>query len=454
MARLGEAGLLATIADGGGPATRARMRAGARVAIAAADDELARGWARALEQAGARPCVGSLRALRAAPAWAETELLVIVRGDEAPALRDDDPPFVLIGAPRSPLELSHLLRQGLLDVLAPPVGPDALLDACAHAIARAPSRPARPRATVDALPVDGAIGAAIARTRLPVLFVGETGTGKSRLARMLHETLAPSAPFVEVNAAALGGALLPSELFGHERGAFTGAHASKPGLVAVAHGGTLFLDEIGELSLEAQAQLLSYLDTGSYRPVGAVREGFSDARVFCATNRDLRDAIARGRFREDLYYRLASIVVPLRPLRAQRDRIATLARDLARQAAAHAQSEPPQLAPDAIEVLTAHDWPGNVRQLRHVIERAAVLASGRAIHASDIRALCVDADSAGERGLAGQVPSLAEMERELVARAMHEARGNRTKAAQLLGITPRGLYNKLRRGGTAFRPPE
>jgi transcriptional regulator with PAS, ATPase and Fis domain len=294
----------------------------------------------------------------------------------------------------------------------------------------------------------GATGVAIARTRLPVLFMGETGTGKSRLARLVHQALTPAAPFVEVNAASLSGALLCSELFGHERGAFTGAHAGKPGLVAAAHGGVLFLDEIGELSPDAQAQLLTFLDVGQYRPVGGVREQFSDARIFAATNRDLAAAVERGRFREDLYYRLASIVVTLPSLRDRPERIDELCARLVEDCARRTGAPPPVLGDDVRRLLRSFDWHGNVRQLRFVIERLVAAHAGRAPSEAEVREI-VQSSTLRSVGSPPEIKSLAEMERELVKQALVRTGGNRTRAAELLGITPRGLYNKLRRAGAA-----
>jgi len=454
MATASEAGMLGAFSEGRRHVgAEGALPSGARIAICAgAVDRHA--WARILRDAGAQargdgPCPAR------ATDWADVDL-VVVAADGGPLdalLAEGAPPFIVVGEV-APAELSRLLRAGMMDVLARPVGPAGLVDACAAALARAPARPIRDATRARDLPVEGAIGAAVARTRLPVLIVGETGTGKSRLARMMHETLTPGAPFVEVNAAALAGSLLTSELFGHERGAFTGAHVAKPGLVAMADGGTLFLDEIGELAPEAQAQLLSYLDTGEYRPVGGVRQARSDARIFCATNRDLRAAMASGSFREDLYYRLASILIPLSPLREHRDRIVPLARELVRQAAARAQVPAPELDPEVGALLARFDWPGNVRQLRFLIERAVALSAGARIGAAELVHLLDDerrrAPTEPEPGLR----SLAEMERDMVARAMRAAGGNRTKAAEMLGITPRGLYNKLRRSGTSFQRAE
>ena len=448
-----EAGVLGAIARGHRAA--AELRPGTCIAVVGAGDERT-AWAVALERAGAVVTVADdVAALRAGAAWIDADLAIVGTSPAAPEELEepDAPPFIAVRDALIASELATLLRGGARDVLVRPVAEADHVGACARALARARPRPARIPARAAAaheLPVTGAIGAAIARTRLPVLIVGETGSGKSRLARMLHGTLTPAAPFVEINAGTLPGALLVSELFGHERGAFTGAVGAKQGLVAAADGGTIFLDEIGELPPDAQAQLLSFLDTGTYRRLGGVAPMRSDARLFTATNRDLRAAVAQGKFREDLYYRLASIVVPLPPLREQRARIPGLVGALLEQAAKRTGVPPPDLGADAMRVLAAHPWPGNVRQLRFVVERLAAVWAGQRIGAAEVSDVLEPAAPAPERGGC----SLADMERELVERAMREARGNRTRAAEMLGITPRGLYNKLRRIGTSFRPPE
>jgi len=291
---------------------------------------------------------------------------------------------------------------------------------------------------------------ALTRTRLPVVFLGETGTGKSTMARLLHQRLNPDAPFVDVNAASLSAPLFCSEMFGHARGSFTGAHAAKPGLVELARGGTLFLDEVGDLSLEAQAHLLSFLDTGTFRAVGGVREHRSDARIFAATNRDMERAVRDGRFREDLYYRLVSVVVAIPPLRESPTEIIPIAQDLLRRVSAAYGVAPPRLLDDAASALTEQDWPGNVRQLRFLMERIVVTWPGQPVGLAALRTVLpsLDRRRRAEAAHAG-VQSLAEVERLAILKALDSTSWNRTKAARILGITPRGLYNKLRRYGVS-----
>jgi DNA-binding NtrC family response regulator len=435
---------------------RSTCTAGGSYLVVASDERVRSEWAAALAAAGGRvTCAASLRA--ASDERHASDVIVAHVGRGAAALAGDAPWSRVIAVISSVEQtaLSALVKRGVLDILVEPVTAAQIVTSASLSSAQLrPDR--RPRTAPEAGGCEamqlGAAGAAIARTRLPVLILGETGTGKTRLARMLHQTLTPSAPFVEVNAASLGGSLLGSELFGHERGAFTGAHVAKPGLVAAANGGTLFLDEIGELPLDSQAHLLSFLDTGLYRPIGSVRECSSEVRIVCATNRDLHDAVTAGRFREDLYYRLASIVLPLPALRARPQEIPALVGGFLQAASGRTGAPAPELTEEAMALLRGYPWPGNVRQLRFVIERA-VAAGTRRIEAADLEPL-LRAPVTRLSASPVEVRPLAEVEWEMVCRAMQRAGGNRTKAAALLGITPRGLYNKLRRAGTPFRDPE
>jgi DNA-binding NtrC family response regulator len=452
------AGLLGMLTEGRCQLdARRALPLGICVGLTGGDADERQAWSRALVDAGARVVeAGADPDGPVGPA----DLAIVVGGGPV-----DGTPSVVVCDQLDPTRVSTMLRAGALDILVRPVTAAQVVEACRLAAARLPARPARRRRRPTGIDVEGAIGAALARTRLPVLITGETGTGKSRMAKKLHDTLTPGAPFVEVNAAGLAPSLLTSELFGHERGAFTGAHTAKPGLAGLAHGGTLFLDEIGELAPDAQAQLLSFLDRGTFRPVGGVREIRSDARIVCATNRDLLAQVTEGRFREDLYYRLASIVVPLPPLRDAADRIPDLVLDLARAAAEKAGLRAPAFADAALIELAACAWPGNVRQLRFVVERLVALYDGELITADAVAPL-LGACGRGRAPAAASVPvvdldtstrrvrSLAEVERDMVQRAMAQTGGNRTRAAELLGITPRGLYNKLRRCGTNFRVTE
>ncbi len=273
-----------------------------------------------------------------------------------------------------------------------------------------------------------------------VLLLGESGTGKELAARGLHD-LSPRAerPFVAVNCAAITESLFESELFGHERGAFTGAIGRRNGAFHAADGGTLFLDEVGEIPFSAQAKLLRTLETGEVRRVGSTTPTFPDVRLVAATNRYLPVEVAEGRFREDLYFRLAVLTVELPPLRSRPEDVRVLARTICRS------FDPPgHLTASALARLAAHAWPGNVRELRNVITRAYVLGGSRI----DAQALTFD------RGLAPPVrpreEQLAleeEAERALLEEALHRTQGNRAEAARVLGIPRTSLIYKMRRHG-------
>jgi DNA-binding NtrC family response regulator len=277
---------------------------------------------------------------------------------------------------------------------------------------------------------------------LPVLVHGETGTGKELIARALHERSPRSTfPFVPINCAALPENLIESELFGHERGAFTGAIDRKTGLFEVAHRGTVFLDEIGELSLPLQSRLLRVLESQEFFRVGGTRPVKVDVRVVSATNRDLPDEVEAGRFRGDLYYRLNGVTLRIPPLRERRGDIPLLARHFLDRAAGSRS-----LDPDAIEVLKGYDWPGNVRELEMVIGRAALLSSGPSIGARDLPLEI--RPRVAPRVLRTDL-TLADLEKEYVLAVFERNRGHRGRTAETLGIDPKTLYNKLRGWGIA-----
>jgi DNA-binding NtrC family response regulator len=275
---------------------------------------------------------------------------------------------------------------------------------------------------------------------LPALILGETGTGKELVARALHDQSPRSAfPYVPINCAALPENLIESELFGHERGAFTGAIDRKTGLFEVATRGTVFLDEIGELTLALQARLLRVLETQEFYRVGGTRAVRVDVRVVSATNRDLRAEIETGRFRDDLYYRLNGVTLRIAPLRERRGDIPLLARHfLDRGKSGHLLEE------SAVEALSSYDWPGNVRELEMVIGRAALLCAGPGISAEDLPFEI--RPRTAPRVLRPDL-TLAEMEREFVLAALDKHKGHRGRTAEALGIDPKTLYNKLRSWG-------
>jgi DNA-binding NtrC family response regulator len=278
-----------------------------------------------------------------------------------------------------------------------------------------------------------------------VLITGETGSGKEMVAKLLHARSSRSErPFVVVECAALQEELLQSELFGHERGAFTGANRTKPGLFEVADGGTIFLDEIGEVSQATQVKLLRALDTSTFRHVGGTAEIHVDVRVLAATNRELERSVGQGLFREDLFYRLSTIILRLPPLRERGDDVALLTRHFVdkfnRRFGLHTR-----VGDDAMALLRLHDWPGNVRELLHAIERAMVVCEGEEILPDHLPvALRAGPVSSLVPETGGVLPSLAEVERVHMERVLRSVAGHRGKAARILGVSERNLYRKLR----------
>jgi len=287
----------------------------------------------------------------------------------------------------------------------------------------------------------------IAPSDSTVLIMGETGSGKERVAKLIHaRSSRATRPFVVVECAALQENLLQSELFGHERGAFTGAERAKPGLFEVAHGGTIFLDEIGEISPATQTILLRVLDTATFRHVGGTKEIHVDARVLAATNRDLLAMMRQGLFREDLYYRLSTVLVEVPCLRAREGDIELLSQHFVSMLNERFSSNK-HVSAEAFEVLRHHRWPGNVRELLHVLESALLLCDGRSVLPEHLPpALCntkpYPATSLSKQG--ASIPTLQEAEREHIRSALEAAKGHRGSAAKILGISERNLYRKLR----------
>ena len=281
-----------------------------------------------------------------------------------------------------------------------------------------------------------------APTDSTVLVHGETGTGKELVAKLLHAgSQRRLRPFVVVDCGALQEELLQSELFGHERGAFTGADRAKPGLFEVANGGTIFLDEIGELSQATQVKLLRVLDGGSFRHVGGTAEIRVDARVIAATHRDLGALVRQRLFREDLFYRLSTITIELPPLRERPGDVDLLvAHALGRLQQRYELSR--RVGPEALQLLRAYAWPGNVRELLHVVESAGVLCDGE-ILPEHLPAAVRSPGRAGGGVPAGELPSLQELERVHVERVLAATGGHRGRAAAILGISERNLYRKI-----------
>ena len=306
----------------------------------------------------------------------------------------------------------------------------------------------------------------VAAARTPVLIEGESGVGKELIAQHLHR-ISPRAnkAFVDLNCAAVPSSLLESELFGHERGAFTGAGNEKPGLVEVADGGTLFLDEVGEMASEIQSKFLRVLDSGTFYRVGATRKRRADFRLVAATNRDLKTEVEEGRFRKDLYYRIHGVRVVIPPLRERPEDIPLLVEHFSRSVPAQRK-----FSAAALEAMAVYEWPGNVRELHFAVERASLLAEKDIIDVGDLppeilerRGLSTGARSAPKPAAAAvatsvepsgdrndpddEVNDLEEADEGRVRRALEEARWRREKAAEILGVSPRTLYRWIKKLG-------
>jgi DNA-binding NtrC family response regulator len=426
------------------------------------------GLASAIETIGYRPLAAA--GLGEARRWLEREspdcILLDIRlrdGDgldflaELRASPQRDIPVIVATAYGDSERTIRAMRDGAFDYLTKPFDLPALLVTVQRAVKqRALALAITPddvRAPADR-PLVGTSAAMLAIWKLigrasasmaPVLITGETGTGKELVARAIHEYGARKAqPFVAVNLAALPPTLLESELFGHERGAFTGANARRTGRFEAAAGGTIFLDEIGDLDAVLQTKLLRVLQDGAFERVGASAPIATTARVVSATNKPVRPGETAAVLREDLYYRLAVIEIHVPPLRARKSDIPLLVAHALRASPARAVSE------EAMERLLAYDWPGNVRELVHVIERAAVLAGGEVIDAANlpdaVRARPARGDEAEPILLRDAV---AQLERRLVLQALERAKGNRSEAARQLGIARAQLYAKMEEHGIA-----
>jgi len=358
------------------------------------------------------------------------------------------------------------MRAGVADFLIEPCDPEHLRSAVTRAAACAASAPA-PAGEMSAI-----VGSSRSMQALverigkaapgssTVLVRGESGTGKELVARAVHDA-SPRAgrPFVKVHSAALPDALLESELFGYEKGAFTGAHARKLGRVDLAQGGTLFLDEMGDITPALQVKLLRLLQDKEFERLGGGAPIAADVRFVAATHRDLDDMVKKGSFREDLFYRLNVVTLWLPPLRARRDDIPLLAEHFVRELGRANGKPGASLDPAAVEYLRAQRWPGNVRQLRNVLERVVVLIDHDVITERDVREELSESTqfateatgtsllSVARSTAPGEVKPLAQevenAERQALKRALEHSRGNRALAARLLGVSRATLYNKL-----------
>lgn len=383
------------------------------------------------------------------------------------------PPVIVLTAFSSAGNTIEAMRLGAFDHLAKPISREAVREVLERALQRRTAH-GPSAASADAPDEDGGeligpshamrevhkrIGLAAANA-MPVLVLGETGTGKEMVARALHRHSARAErPFVAVNCSAIPKELLESELFGHVRGAFTGATGERPGCFRAADGGVLLLDEIGDMALDVQAKILRALQEGEVTPLGSHRTVKVDVRVVAATHRDLDAAVREGRFREDLLYRLDVLSIRLPPLRERLADIIPLAEHFLRRAAgADAAAPPKALSAEAAQGLLSHAWPGNVRELRNVMERCQALVRHRVIGGADLATALgttlgaeprADADHALPAAwFEGELPAAVEkLERLLIAHALAQTQGNRAETARRLGIHRQLLYRKLAQYG-------
>jgi len=353
------------------------------------------------------------------------------------------------------------LKEGAYDYITKPFDPDDLAHIIRNAIERRRLvwENAQLRENIGATDFPEIIGrsacllealeqvAQVAQTDATVLIQGESGTGKELIAQAIHrQSRRRYLPLVAINCGALTETLLESELFGHERGAFTGAQYRKKGKLELADGGTLFLDEVGDISPKTQADLLRVLETKEFTRVGGTTPITSDFRVISATNRDPQELIRQGAFRLDLYYRINAFTIRIPPLRERLDDVPLLAEHFRQKLSDELHKPTDAIAPEAMEMLRSYPWPGNVRELRHVVEHAIVVCRGRTIGAADI--------SLAEGLYAPSPPpggktALEEVERQHIADVLEKTDWNVTKAAKVLDIDRGTLYNKIRRYGLA-----
>jgi DNA-binding NtrC family response regulator len=289
----------------------------------------------------------------------------------------------------------------------------------------------------------------VASSQIPVLILGETGTGKELIAKAIHQ-LSPrrSHPLVTVHCAALPPTLLESELFGHEKGSFTGAHERRLGRFELAQGGTLFLDEIGEIDASTQVKLLRFLSERTFERVGSSKSIAVDVRVLAATNRDLTEEVKTGAFREDLFFRLRGVKIQLPPLRERRSDIPLLVQAFVQESARANGKKIKGVSADTMEALTTYSWPGNVRELYATIEGAVVLSRGDTITLTDLasQGWQNDPSATGLPSPGSLIPAetVRDAEQQLIIRALKEANGNRTTAARRIGMSRRTLHRKLK----------
>lgn len=290
----------------------------------------------------------------------------------------------------------------------------------------------------------------IAATPATVLILGESGTGKELIAHSIHQqSVRSSQPMVSINCSALSDTLVESELFGHKKGSFTGADSDRPGKLKTAHNGTLFLDEIGELPLSIQAKFLRFLESGECQTVGEETSKKLDVRIIAATNRDLRQCVSNGTFREDLYYRLNVIPLTLPPLRDRGNDISLLLKHYAQHFAITYQLDKISFSSSAIKILSQYQWPGNIREIKNFTERMAILNHGKTIQIENIPGEYLPVDSNITDAIPFKLPiaglNLEDMEISFINQALNKTAGNRSRAARLLGLTRDTLLYRIKK---------
>jgi DNA-binding NtrC family response regulator len=411
-------------------------------------------------------CKGALDSLAAAPPDAAVVDYMLPDGTALDLLpRFKDVPVIVLTA-HGTIDLAvRAIKEGSEHFLTKPVELPALLVVIERVLEgqRTRRREAAMRASRGRKRLDPFIGTSAAVRKLeeeartvlasdrPVLVTGPTGSGKGILAAWLHENGSRAEEaFVDLNCAGLSPQFLETELFGHERGAFTGAVAAKQGLFEVAHRGTLFLDEVGDVDPAVQPKLLKVLEQGRFRRLGEVRDRSADVRLITATHQDLGLLVREKKFRSDLYFRISTLPMAVPALSQRTEDVSPLAHDLLQRIGADLGRPAPQITRSAAQALEAHAWPGNIRELRNVLERAALLSNGESIDRKHLRFVDLDAEAAPAMPPGGAIVPLAENERRYLGEVMKAMRGRVEDAARALGIPRSSLYERLRKHGITW----